>query len=155
MLKYELIRVDDRLIHGQVLIKWMKVLNVKRVVVLSDDLDADPIMKALMKQTIPSDMKLDIWNLKAGIENIYKENGEALILLQDVNALYELFENGIQIKRVSISRLPCEQKKEKICEHVFVSMEERKKLGILLNRGVDIKIQPVPDSEAIDLRNLL
>ena len=43
MLKYEMIRVDDRLLHGQVLMKWIKLLKVKRVDVLSDALASDPV----------------------------------------------------------------------------------------------------------------
>ena len=155
MLKYDLIRVDDRLVHGQILLKWMKVLEVKRVVVLSDDLNMDPIMKAILAKTVPPEIQLSIWGVEAGIEKIYAENGKALILLQDIHSLFILFENGIQLKQVSISRLPCEAGKEKICEHMFVSKEERRELGVLLNHGVEIKIQMVPDSEAIKLSNIL
>ena len=93
--------------------------------------------------------------MEAGIEKIYAENGKALILLQDIHSLFILFENGIQLKQVSISRLPCEAGKEKIYEHMFVSKEERRELGVLLNHGVEIKIQMVPDSEAIKLSNIL
>ena len=49
MLKYEMIRVDDRLLHGQVLMKWIKLLKVKRVDVLSDALASDPILKTLLE----------------------------------------------------------------------------------------------------------
>lgn len=155
MLKYDLIRVDDRLVHGQILLKWMKVLEVKRVVVLSDDLNMDPIMKAILAKTVPPEIQLSIWGVEAGIEKIYAENGKAWILLQDIHSLFILFENGIQLKQVSISRLPCEAGKEKIYEHMFVSKEERRELGVLLNHGVEIKIQMVPDSEAIKLSNIL
>lgn len=155
MLKYDLIRVDDRLVHGQILLKWMKVLEVKRVVVLSDDLNMDPIMKAILAKTVPPEIQLSIWGVEEGIEKIYTENGKALILLQDIHSLFILFENGLQLKQVSISRLPCEAGKEKIYDHMFVSKEERRELGVLLNHGVEIKIQMVPDSEAIKLSNIL
>ena len=62
MLKYDLIRVDDRLIHGQILLKWMKVLKVKRAAVLSDELNMDPIMKAILAKTVPEKIQLDIWD---------------------------------------------------------------------------------------------
>lgn len=55
MLKYEMIRVDDRLLHGQVLMKWIKLLKVKRVDVLSDALASDPILKTLLEKTIPDE----------------------------------------------------------------------------------------------------
>lgn len=155
MLKYDLIRVDDRLIHGQILLKWMKVLKVKRAAVLSDELNMDPIMKAILAKTVPEKIQLDIWGVRTGIERMYEESGKALILLQDIHSLFQLFQNGIQLKRVSISRLPCEAGKEKIHEQMFVSKEERKELGVLLNHGVDIQIQMVPDSESIRLRDIL
>ena len=41
MLKYEMIRVDNRLLHGQVLMKWIKLLKVKRVDILSDALASE------------------------------------------------------------------------------------------------------------------
>ena len=146
MLKYEMIRVDDRLLHGQVLMKWIKLLKVKRVDVLSDALASDPILKTLLEKTIPDEILLKIWSV---------DEGTNLLLVPDVDTLFKLYENGIQLKRVSISRLPCEMGKEKIYDHVFVSGEERKKLGILLNHGIDLRIQMVPDSDAIYLKDVL
>ena len=149
MLKYEMIRVDDRLLHGQVLMKWIKLLKVKRVDVLSDALASDPILKTLLEKTIPDEILLKIWSVDEGTNGIY------LLLVPEVDTLFKLYENGIQLKRVSISRLPCEMGKEKIYDHVFVSGEERKKLGILLNHGIDLRIQMVPDSDAIYLKDVL
>ena len=155
MLKYEMIRVDDRLLHGQVLMKWIKLLKVKRVEVLSDALASDPILKTLLEKTIPDEILLKIWSVDEGTNGIYEQEGTTLLLVPDVDTLFKLYENGIQLKRVSISRLPCEMGKEKIYDHVFVSGEERKKLGILLNHGIDLRIQMVPDSDAIYLKDVL
>ena len=129
MLKYEMIRVDDRLLHGQVLMKWIKLLKVKRVDFLSDALASDPILKTILAKTIPDEILLKIWSVDEGINGVYEQEGTTL--------------------------LPCEMEKEKIYDHVFVSGEERKKLGILLNHGIDLQIQMVPDSDAIYLKDVL
>lgn len=155
MLEYDLIRVDDRLIHGQVLIKWMKMLDVQKVWVLSDELNDDPILKTFMMQTIPPMYELSIWDLHAGVEHMFEAEGKALILLPDIRSLFFLFETGIRLKNVIIARLPYAKGKQKLCDHMFVSSEERKQIGILLNQGVSIRIQMVPDSDAKDLGELM
>ena len=102
--------------------------------------DSDPILKTLLEKTIPDEILLKIWSVDEGTNGIYEQEGTTLLLVPDVDTLFKLYENGIQLKRVSISRLPCEMGKEKIYDHVFVSGEERKKLGILLNHGIDLRI---------------
>ena len=107
------------------------------------------------EKTIPDEILLKIWSVDEGINGVYEQEGTTLLLVPDVDTLFKLYENGIQLKRVSISRLPYEMGKEKIYDHVFVSGEERKKLGILLNHGIDLRIQMVPDSDAIYLKDIL
>ena len=107
---------------------------------------------------IPSSTLQIFSSISSGIvfsNRIYEQEGITLLLVPDVDTLFKLYENGIRLKRVSISRLPCEMGKEKIYDHVFVSREERKKLGILLNHGIDLRIQMVPDSDAIYLKDIL
>ena len=99
MLKYEMIRVDDRLLHGQVLMKWIKLLKVKRVDVLSDALASDPILKTLLEKTIPDEILLKIWSVDEGTNGIYEQEGTTLLLVPDVDTLFKLYENGIQLKK--------------------------------------------------------
>lgn len=94
MLKYEMIRVDDRLLHGQVLMKWIKLLKVKRVDVLSDALASDPILKTLLEKTIPDEILLKIWSVDEGTMG-FITGRNTLLLVPDVDTLFKLYENGI------------------------------------------------------------
>lgn len=51
----QLIRIDDRLIHGQVVVGWVRALNIERLVVANDSIAANAMQRTLMEMAVPRD----------------------------------------------------------------------------------------------------
>lgn len=155
MMQLDFIRVDDRLIHGQILIKWLNVIGSRRVLVLDDETAENPILRSVMEMSLPAGIGLDIWGVDEGIEKLFNSSGNAFLLIKDILTIHRLFNQGVLLKDVHIGHLPYQAGKQKICEHMYLSGEECRVLGIMMNQGVNFWLQMVPDSEKRNLKEFL
>lgn len=78
-----LARVDDRLIHGQVVVGWARALEVDCLLVANDAVAADPMQRTLLPMAVPPHMKVAIWRVSEAADHIAKGTvpGERAILL--------------------------------------------------------------------------
>ena len=63
-MKYEgiaMVRIDDRLIHGQVMTSWLNFLGANKIMVIDDGVAVDPLVKNILKSCIPANIKLAVF----------------------------------------------------------------------------------------------
>lgn len=155
MLEFDLLRVDERLIHGQILVKWLRQKKIRRTFILDDELASDYIMQQVLAMAFPKEISLEMYSLEEGIRHIREEEGSICLLIRNLEILYELFRQGIPIREVSLCRLPYSKGKQEIAEHLYVSAREQGILKELLDQKVELIVQMVPDSTPVRLRTLL
>ena len=56
----ELVRIDDRLVHGQIVQGWLKVIDINKIVVVSDAVANDRMQQMLLAMAVPSSVELEI-----------------------------------------------------------------------------------------------
>ena len=153
-LKY--VRIDERLIHGQVLIKWLKENRSNAVIIVDNILDENPILKSVMQKSLPQGCQLEVFGCEAGIEFLKKTEFRNLpfILIRDVAMLEVLEKAGIMFEQINIARLPYAMGKDEICEKVYMDKKEQKLMRRLMNSS-RIYVQMVPDSEVVWLKDVL
>ena len=85
------VRIDERLIHGQVATMWTNRLKATRIMVVNDEASSDDIQKAGLKLAIPARVKLSVLSVKKAVANIKigKYDGQHVFVIfknpQDVN----------------------------------------------------------------------
>ncbi len=63
-------RIDDRLIHGQVMTGWVKLHQITNIVICDNELRNDDFMKSVLEMAIPSHMKLDVFDIEEAVEKL-------------------------------------------------------------------------------------
>lgn len=53
-----LVRIDDRLIHGQVMTSWLNYTGANKIMIIDDGVAADPFMKSVLKTCVPANVRL-------------------------------------------------------------------------------------------------
>lgn len=149
------IRIDERLIHGQILQKWLEYTGCSRIYVINDDVAKDPITQSVLMMTIPDPVHVEFLNEEAGGERIEQEGEEALVLLKSLETLWRLYSRGIAMERVNVCRLPYMAGKKKIYQNLFISDTEEDILKNMIRDGVDIYVQTVPDNDEVHMKDLL
>jgi mannose/fructose/N-acetylgalactosamine-specific phosphotransferase system component IIB len=147
------VRIDERLVHGQVLIKWIKVLQCKEVVIIDDGVYNDPIMTSVLKMSYPKDIGLSIHDVSTGNLTGTNLSENTLLLFKDLTTFNKVRES-LRFHSVNIARLPFHPDKERLFENLYASQEEKAILMSLLDQGIDVFVQMVPDSEPIHLKDL-
>lgn len=144
-------RVDERLIHGQVLLKWLKKTECRKLFIVDGQVAADPMIQSVLRMSVPADVEAEFLTAEEGQKKIREETEDIFVLIKELGTICRLADSGIFIESVNIGRLPAMQCKRKICDNVFIGEEEGKDLVRLIERGTQIVVQMVPASEPVNL----
>lgn len=151
-----LFRVDDRLIHGQVVLGWGSALKPDRIVLADDEVASDEWERNLYAASVPAEIKVSILPLVEAAAQFKRGifDAERVILLvrhpKDVVALMDL---GLPVSEVNVGGLHYREGREKILDNVFVDAAERNVMRELVKRGVTLDGRAVPGSRAVKLNS--
>jgi mannose/fructose/N-acetylgalactosamine-specific phosphotransferase system component IIB len=139
-------RVDDRLIHGQVVVTWSQHLHPQRVYVV-DDACAGSEWEADLLRACAPDLEVCVVDLDAAAA-VYAEEaaapGRAFLLVRCLQAALALVEAGAPIERFNLGGLHYAAGKQKINEYIYLDEDDRRAARALLARGVLLEVQDVP-----------
>lgn len=153
----KLLRIDHRLLHGQVAFSWTKFLESDCILIASDNLMKDELKMSAMRMAKPTGVKLvmksiedSIKALNSGVTDKYK----LFIIVESVEDAYRIASGFPAIKSINIGGMKAREDRKQIAKAVFVSEEDIEKLRILGDKGIELEIRLVPsDSKqnALDL----
>lgn len=149
-----LLRVDDRLIHGQVVEGWLPHLQADLVVVVSDAAAADEIQGALMKMALPPSVGLVICSVAdapALLADPKLAARKALVLVPGPAEALALVEKGLKIDRVNVGGLHFTMGKVQLGRALFLNETDKLALRALAKRGVRLEGRPLPTDPEEDL----
>ncbi|MBO0456164.1 PTS sugar transporter subunit IIB [Enterococcus hulanensis] len=148
ILQNVIIRLDDRFIHGQIVLSWLKVLNGKRIIIIDEEMIKDPFMYTLFQMALPDDVSFEIFDCTAGILYLKENLGEVvLVLVRSLSTLEKMYSEGLRFKEVMIGRIPFKNGRRKRCEDVYLTSDEERIIENMLEKEVEVVVQMVPDSE--------
>ena len=156
MLNISMVRVDERLIHGQIIIKWIEATKADRIIVIDNDAAFDPVLGKILRMSTPNGIKLEIYNLEDGIKVLLtQENDDVIILAKHLWIVKKIYEKGGNIKEVNVGRIPTDIGRRMVCTNVFLSTEDIDIIKYFSEEGINVFVQAVPDSIPIDLYGLI
>jgi len=154
----ELVRIDDRLIHGQIVMAWSKAVDIKRMVVVDDKVAGDVIRKMLLETVAPPGVKVSVFTVTQGIEALltHKFGNEKLLLLcTNPMTIMMLIDGGVSISKVNIGGMSFSQGKTQLTKAVSVDEQDRNAFKKLHEHGVVLQIQILPSDTPVDIMTKL
>ncbi len=144
------LRIDSRLIHGQVVEAWLPGLKVARVVVADDEAAHSPLMRTAMGLAVPPELEVDILPLRETPFATFASDGvRTLLLLRDVPALLEARKLGLPRTRVNLGNVHHGPMRRSVSTSVFLNVEEMSALQGLHDEGWDIEARGVPSERPV------
>lgn len=110
-------RIDDRLLHGQVITKWITQYDPDAIVIADDQTVNDEIAKMALKIAKPSGMKMSIRSVDDAIALLNNEKTKAMklfVLVKDTNSAKRIVEKVSEVKTVNIGGMRNNQKEAKV-----------------------------------------
>lgn len=152
------VRVDDRLIHGQVAAVWSLTTKATRIMVVDDQVVKDVVNKEALKMACPSQCKLSILTVEKAAANLCagKYEGERVfIVAKSPKTIRRMYDAGFHMEQVNVGNMGGKQNTKMLKKAVSVSEEDMEDFLYLADRGVKVTAQMVPTDEAQDFAELI
>jgi mannose/fructose/N-acetylgalactosamine-specific phosphotransferase system component IIB len=144
------VRIDSRLIHGQVVEGWLPVLKVGRVVVADDEAAESALMRAAMAMAVPPGIEVDISPLQdVPFAKLQADKVRTLVLLRDIPAFLRARSLGLSARHLNLGNLHHGVGRRPVSASVYLSAEELGQLRTLDAGGVELEARGVPADRPI------
>ncbi len=154
-----LFRVDERLIHGQVVVGWGSQLDPDRIVVVDDPLAGSSWEQELYAVGVPADMAADFVSVDTAVKRLpeWQASDERVILLtRDIASMGRLAAaGGMDGAQVNIGGVHHAPGRNRVLRYVFLGDPEREALRALAGQGVEVEARDVPGARKVGLDELV
>lgn len=160
----KMLRLDERMIHGQVATKWSRMLGVNRIVVADDDAAASPVTQKSLMMAAPSTCKVAIVPVEKGISFCNDPRAEALdilvIVANPANLLRVATEcKGIQKVNVGnygrIAPRRGDERRDTYDRNLYCYPDEVETLRKVVATGLPCVLQTIPDEAPKELASVI
>jgi PTS system mannose-specific IIB component/fructoselysine and glucoselysine-specific PTS system IIB component len=140
-----LFRIDDRLIHGQVVVGWGQPLGVGFIVLVDNEVRASDWEQDLYRMGVPPEIEVVFWQ---------SDQRTGILLTGDIDTMAAISADSSGVRRVNIGGLHHRPGRRERLRYVYLSDDELQKLRGMAARGIEITAQDVPTARAIPLEEL-
>lgn len=158
----KMVRIDERLIHGQVAMIWSKELGVDRIIVVNEKVANDPILSSTLKMAAPDTVKAIILDEKKAemlLNDPRAANLKILVVVNSPKDALFVAKNVKDVPLVNIGNYGKADKsgmpKERLNDNVFLNDQDRSDLKAIIDLGITTQYQLVPDQPITDMATVL
>jgi mannose/fructose/N-acetylgalactosamine-specific phosphotransferase system component IIB len=153
----EFTRIDDRLIHGQVVAAWLHAYsNVQNILVIDDKTRQDPFMQQMFSLLVPTGITIKILSVEEAVDVLKKGLPKpTMIIVKVPQTIKSLIDAGIDIDFVNIGGMGMSAGRKKFYQNISTSPAEDAILRELIAKGVKVEIQIIPAYKTVDVASLL
>ena len=153
-----LVRIDDRLIHGQITVGWAQALRPDRILLANDAVAQNPTQKRLYEAVVPPEMGVSILTIDETMQSV--ENGtfnveKTFLIVESPKDVLALQERGLGIRCVNVGGLHFSEGKRRLLPYVFVNEQDIDNLKELMAEGIEVECRDVPSAKRVNMKDLL
>ena len=151
----ELYRIDDRLIHGQVVVGWGQPLHVGFIVVVDDAVHASEWEQDLYRMGVPPHIEVVFASTAEAARRLPEWEADArtgILVAASIDALAALSSNSHRVTRVNVGGIHHQPGRSERLRYVYLSDAEAAKLRELAAQGVEVTAQDVPTARPVPLQ---
>lgn len=149
-----LTRVDDRLVHGQVMTSWVKATGANKTMVVDDGVAQDELMKTVLKGVVPSQVKLGIFSVAKAVDRMvkgFKDTDKVIMLVKTPETVWRMQQAGVEFKTLNIGGMGIRSDRTTLYQNIAASESEREAIKSLIDAGCDVTIQITADDAKVDV----
>lgn len=155
MIKAGLVRVDSRLLHGQVVTRWIGQTNAKEVIIFDDALAKDDFMIEVFQMAAPSGVTLIVKSIDEIPEFLSdRVLNKSIILFKSIPMVLKAMTTGIKFERLQIGGIGGGPDRTVVFKNITLTKDEFDELIKLQQEGTDIYLQTVPEEREVKLEDI-
>lgn len=153
MAKIKMVRVDYRMVHGQIVAKWIKFRPVERLIVADDLLVNDEFMSDIYRMAVP-DRPVDIVKLDDIQKTLDATNDSVMLIFKDVAGAYKAFKAGVVLPELNVGAVQNNKERKSVIQGVALSNDEYNMLEEMKETGLEVFLQPIPENDPVGLKSI-
>ena len=152
-----LVRVDDRLIHGQIVAVWLKALGADGILVVDDKTAKDEFLREVLELSAPPGVPVEVMTVDEGITRV-REATESpkrvFVLLRSPIAALRLHQAGVPFEVLNVGGLGAGPGRRQLYRNISAGEQELEAMRELERRGVRVEFRIVPDDRPVSLASV-
>lgn len=153
-----LARVDDRLIHGEVVTAWTPTMRANRIIIVDDDVAKDEFNVRVVKALAPAGTKVFVYDVEKAADRLMRpgKDGERLIVLAKTPITFDrLIKAGVPIKEVNLGGAGIRNARKPFINNVALDPDEVLSCESMQNAGCRVYYQLVPEQGVTEIDSAL
>ncbi|TBL70096.1 PTS system mannose/fructose/N-acetylgalactosamine-transporter subunit IIB [Paenibacillus thalictri] len=158
MMKMVLVRVDDRLIHGQVAVGWTRFVGGTCILVVDDEVAQDNTQKMLLKMSTPVGVKSSVVSIADAAAQLAAgkfRNEKLIIIVRGPQALLGLIEGGVALPKINIGNVRMTEGRERLTKEVAATPDEIEAWRKLDAAGLELEALWLPGGSATNFNQII
>lgn len=147
-----LTRIDERLLHGQVVVSWIPFIKADEVIIVDDEYANDDFMSLLIKNAAPGNVKINVFTVHNAADYLKGEDEgtRILILLKNPEHIRDLINQGVKLNIINVGNLGSSPERKKYYNTVYLSDNE---LNLLKQaaKQTEVVIKMLPNDKGMKL----
>lgn len=163
-----LVRVDDRLVHGQIVEAWAPFCRATSIVVVSDEANKNRIQKIAIESCSSNVLAIKVEGMeellgdkepnRPSSQNIFcgnKNPDRVIVIFATLKDLMQAYNKGLRFSHLNIGNIHHSGNGRKLTPSVYLDKDDEDILQKFLRLGVEIDIRAVPSDRPVDAADLL
>jgi PTS system mannose-specific IIB component len=147
-----LVRVDDRLIHGQVVAVWLRAVGADRIVIVDDRVAADAFLVDVLTLAAPAGVQVEVLDVASGaprVRELADSNDAVFVLVKTPVTALALVRDGVPVGVVNVGGMGAGPGRRPLYRTISASDEERAALREIEALGTPVEIRIVADDRPV------
>ena len=152
-----LVRIDARLIHGQIIEAWVPYLKLNCIVVADDAVASNAFQVNIMRMAVPREIELAVKGLKEAVDCIQSEEWQrkkVLVILSDCESAYRIHRYGLKFSSLNVGNIHYGPDRKQITPSICLNHEDITYLRKLEEEGVEVEFLTVPRQKSTGLNQI-
>jgi PTS system mannose-specific IIB component len=148
-----LVRVDNRLVHGQILEAWVPFLHASCIIVVDDQVASDFFRETVIRMAVPCEISVIISGLEDFAETYAVQScsgQKTIVLFSNVSDALKVYQLGFRYEKLNIGNVYNEDCKLCCTPSVLLSDNDIRDISSLHGEGVQIEFRRVPREKPVD-----
>ena len=148
----KLVRVDDRLIHGQVVAIWLKALGARRIVIVDDRTAADEFLREILELAAPPGVPVEVHDVERGTQRV-RDRAAApepiFVLMRSPLTAVRLREAGVEFPLLNVGGMGAGPGRKVLYRNISASPEEIQAMRRLEEMGTTVELRIVENDRPV------
>ena len=154
----QLFRIDDRLIHGQIVLGWARRLESEQIILCDDEVSQSEWETELYRTCVPKHLQARVCGVAETasiLSTKIQPKDKTIVLVKEPKVVMDIVNKGYIPGSVNLGGLHFSDSRKKYLSYVYLNDEEIKQLRWLLDKGINIYCQDVPTGKSLDVLDVI